>query len=191
MHFIMQRMKIGLSQEGYYFIGGLMKHARGLSAITNPLVNSYKRLFPAQTGAGFTTPAYISWSPINRSQMIRIPAQREENTRIELRSPDAASNPYLVFAVCLAAGLDGIQKKIYPTKASDRSLSESDQKEQGIENLPENLREAITLFEDSSWMKEILGETFCKQYAQAKRKEWLRYSQEISDWEIEEYLYRI
>ena len=91
------------------------------------------------------------------------------------------------FAVCLAAGLDGIQKKIYPTKASDRSLSESDQKEQGIENLPENLREAITLFEDSSWMKEILGEAFCKQYAQAKRKEWLRYSQEISDWEIEEY----
>ena len=78
-------------------------------------------------------------------------------------------HPYLVFAVCLAAGLDGIQKKIYPTKASDRSLSESDQKEQGIENLPENLREAITLFEDSSWMKEILGETFCKQYAQAKR----------------------
>ena len=109
----------------------------------------------------------------------------------ELRSPDAASNPYLVFAVCLAAGLDGIQKKIYPTKASDRSLSESDQKEQGIENLPENLREAITLFEESDWMKEILGEDFCKQYAQAKRKEWLRYSQEISDWEIEEYLYRI
>ena len=97
-------------------------------------------------------------------------------------------NPYLVFAVCLAAGLDGIQKKIYPTKASNRSLSESDQKEQGIENLPENLREAITLFEDSSWMKEILGEAFCKQYAQAKRKEWLRYSQEISDWEIEEIL---
>ena len=104
---------------------------------------------------------------------------------------EAASNPYLVFAVCLAAGLDGIQKKIYPTKASDRSLSESDQKEQGIENLPENLREAITLFEESDWMKEILGEDFCKQYAQAKRKEWLRYSQEISDWEIEEYLYRI
>ena len=84
------------------FIGGLMKHARGLSAITNPLVNSYKRLFPAQTGAGFTAPAYISWSPINRSQMIRIPAQREENTRIELRSPDPSCNPYLTLAVCLA-----------------------------------------------------------------------------------------
>ncbi len=83
----------GLSQEAYWFIGGLMKHARGLSAITNPLVNSYKRLFPAQTGAGFTAPAYISWSPINRSQMIRIPAQREENTRIELRSPDPSCNP--------------------------------------------------------------------------------------------------
>ena len=175
-----------LSEEAYYFIGGLLAHSREMTLITNPLVNSYKRLVP-----GFDAPTELTWTRNNQNSLVRIPRVNGADTRIELRSPDAASNPYLVFAVCLAAGLDGIQKKIYPTKASDRSLSESDQKEQGIENLPENLREAITLFEDSSWMKEILGEAFCKQYAQAKRKEWLRYSQEISDWEIEEYLYRI
>lgn len=175
-----------LSEEAYYFIGGLLAHSREMTLITNPLVNSYKRLVP-----GFDAPTELTWTRNNQNSLVRIPRVNGADTRIELRSPDAASNPYLVFAVCLAAGLDGIQKKIYPTKASNRSLSESDQKEQGIENLPENLREAITLFEDSSWMKEILGEAFCKQYAQAKRKEWLRYSQEISDWEIEEYLYRI
>ena len=176
----------GLSELGYHFMAGIMAHVRGLTAVTNPLVNSYKRLVP-----GFDAPTELTWTRNNQNSLVRIPRVNGADTRIELRSPDAASNPYLVFAVCLAAGLDGIQKKIYPTKASDRSLSESDQKEQGIENLPENLREAITLFEDSSWMKEILGETFCEQYVQAKRKEWLRYSQEISDWEIEEYLYRI
>ena len=175
-----------LSEEAYYFIGGLLAHSREMTLITNPLVNSYKRLVP-----GFDAPTELTWTRNNQNSLVRISRVNGADTRIELRSPDAASNPYLVFAVCLAAGLDGIQKKIYPTKASDRSLSESDQKEQGIENLPENLREAITLFEESDWMKEILGEDFCKQYAQAKRKEWLRYSQEISDWEIEEYLYRI
>ena len=175
-----------LSEDAYYFIGGLLAHSKEMALITNPLVNSYKRLVP-----GYDAPTELTWTENNQNSLVRIPRVNGADTRIELRSPDAASNPYLVFAVCLAAGLDGIQKKIYPTKASNRSLSESDQKEQGIENLPENLREAITLFEDSSWMKEILGEAFCKQYAQAKRKEWLRYSQEISDWEIEEYLYRI
>ena len=175
-----------LSNEACYFIGGLLAHSREMALITNPLVNSYKRLVP-----GFDAPTELTWTRNNQNSLVRIPRVNGNDTRIELRSPDAASNPYLVFAVCLAAGLDGIQKKIYPTKASNRSLSESDQKEQGIENLPENLREAITLFEESDWMKEILGEDFCKQYAQAKRKEWLRYSQEISDWEIEEYLYRI
>ena len=111
--------------------------------------------------------------------------------RIELRSPDASSNPYLVFAVCLAAGLDGIEKKIYPTEASDQSLSESDQNAMNVEHLPDNLKEAITLFEQSDWVKEVLGEQFCKEYAAAKKKEWYRYSRQITDWEIKEYLYRI
>ena len=125
----------GLSKEAYYFMGGLMKHISGIAAITNPLVNSYKRLVP-----GFDAPTELTWTRNNQNSLVRIPRVNGADTRIELRSPDAASNPYLVFAVCLAAGLDGIQKKIYPTKASNRSLSESDQKEQGIENLPENLR---------------------------------------------------
>ena len=130
--------------EACYFIGGLLAHSREMALITNPLVNSYKRLVP-----GFDAPTELTWTRNNQNSLVRIPRVNGNDTRIELRSPDAASNPYLVFAVCLAAGLDGIQKKIYPTKASDRSLSESDQKEQGIENLPENLREAITLFEES------------------------------------------
>ena len=117
-----------------------------MTLITNPLVNSYKRLVP-----GFDAPTELTWTRNNQNSLVRIPRVNGNDTRIELRSPDAASNPYLVFAVCLAAGLDGIQKKIYPTKASNRSLSESDQKEQGIENLPENLREAITLDEGNPW----------------------------------------
>ncbi len=175
-----------LSEEAIYFIGGILAHSREMALVTNPLVNSYKRIVP-----GFDAPTELTWTRNNQNSLVRISRVNGDDTRIELRSPDAASNPYLVFAVCLAAGLDGIQKKIHPTKASDRSLSESDQKELGVENLPENLREAIMLFEESAWMKEVLGEVFCKQYVQAKKKEWLRYSQEISDWEIEEYLYRI
>lgn len=105
-------------------------HSREMTLITNPLVNSYKRLVP-----GFDAPTELTWTRNNQNSLVRISRVNGADTRIELRSPDAASNPYLVFAVCLAAGLDGIQKKIYPTKASNRSLSESDQKEQGIENL--------------------------------------------------------
>ena len=177
---------LGLSKDCYHFIAGLIKHARGMSCICNPLVNSYKRLVP-----GYEAPVAICWSSINRSPLIRIPASRGAGTRIEFRSPDPAANPYLVMALCLAAGLDGINKKIYPTKSSSRELSETDQKTMKIENLPGNLNEAIDYFEQSDWIKEVLGTEFCKEYAAAKKKEWLRYTREISAWEIEEYLYRI
>ncbi|MEO2629616.1 type I glutamate--ammonia ligase, partial [Blautia wexlerae] len=133
----------------------------------------------------------LTWTKNNQNSLVRIPGSRGMETRIELRSPDAAANPYLVFAVCLAAGLDGINKKIYPTKSSSRELSETDQKTMKIENLPGNLNEAIDYFEQSDWIKEVLGTEFCKEYAAAKKKEWLRYTREISAWEIEEYLYRI
>ena len=176
----------GLSKEAYYFMGGLMKHISGIVAITNPLVNSYKRLVP-----GYEAPTELTWTKNNQNSLVRIPGSRGMETRIELRSPDAAANPYLVFAVCLAAGLDGINKKIYPTKSSSRELSETDQKTMKIENLPGNLNEAIDYFEQSDWIKEVLGTEFCKEYAAAKKKEWLRYTREISAWEIEEYLYRI
>ena len=175
-----------LSEEARYFIGGLLAHSKEMALITNPLVNSYKRLVP-----GYDAPTELTWTENNQNSLVRIPVTRGEGTRVELRSPDAAANPYLVFAVCLAAGLDGINKKIYPTKSSSRELSETDQKTMKIENLPGNLNEAIDYFEQSDWIKEVLGTEFCKEYAAAKKKEWLRYTREISAWEIEEYLYRI
>lgn len=175
-----------LSDEAYYFVGGLLAHSREMALITNPLVNSYKRLVP-----GYEAPTELTWTTNNQNSLVRIPGTRGGNTGIELRSPDAASNPYLVFAVCLAAGLDGIKRKIYPTKSSNRSLSESDQKAMNIENLPENLKEAIAYFEESDWIKEVLGKDFCEEYAAAKQKEWLKYTRQVTDWEINEYLYRI
>ncbi len=175
-----------LSEEAYYFVGGLLAHSKEMALITNPIVNSYKRLVP-----GYEAPTELTWTKNNQNSLVRIPGSRGMETRIELRSPDAAANPYLVFAVCLAAGLDGINKKIYPTKSSSRELSETDQKTMKIENLPGNLNEAIDYFEQSDWIKEVLGTEFCKEYAEAKKKEWLRYTREISAWEIEEYLYRI
>ncbi len=174
-----------LSEEAYYFVGGLLAHSREMALITNPLINSYKRLVP-----GYDAPTELTWTKDNQNSLVRIPLSRDEETRIELRSPDAASNPYLVFAVCLAAGLDGVKRKIYPTQSSNRSLTEADQQALKLENLPENMKEAIELFEESTWVKEILGEKFCKKYAAAKRDEWLRYTRQVTDWELEEYLYR-
>ena len=115
-----------------------------MALITNPIVNSYKRLVP-----GYEAPTELTWTKNNQNSLVRIPGSRGMETRIELRSPDAAANPYLVFAVCLAAGLDGINKKIYPTKSSSRELSETDQKTMKIENLPGNLNEAIDYFEQN------------------------------------------
>ena len=175
-----------LSQEAYYFIGGLLAHSKEMALITNPIVNSYKRLVP-----GYDAPTELTWTENNQNSLVRIPVTRGEGIRVELRSPDTSANPYVVLAICLAAGLDGINKKIYPTKSSSRELSETDQKTMKIENLPGNLNEAIDYFEQSDWIKEVLGTEFCKEYAVAKKKEWLRYTREISAWEIEEYLYRI
>lgn len=173
-----------LSEEAYHFVGGLLAHSREMALVTNPLVNSYKRLVP-----GYEAPTELTWTMNNQNSLVRI--ARVPETRIELRSPDASANPYLVFAVCLAAGLDGIKRKLYPTKASNRSLSQSDQKAMNIENLPENLREAIELFEQSNWVKEILGRKFCEEYAAAKKKEWQEYTRQVTQWEVEQYLYRI
>lgn len=175
-----------LSDEAYYFIGGLLAHSREMALITNPLVNSYKRLVP-----GYKAPTELTWTKTNQNSLVRIPAARKGDTKIELRSPDAASNPYLVFAVCLAAGMDGIHRKILPTEASNRSNKDFAQQDVAVENLPENLKEAIELFEQSSWIEEILGKDFCGKYAASKKKEWLRYTRQVTDWEIENYLYRI
>ena len=136
--------KIGLSDDAYHFIAGIMKHARGMSAITNPLVNSYKRLVP-----GYEAPVYIAWSAKNRSPLIRIPASRGNGTRVELRNPDPSANPYLVLALCLAAGLDGIKRKLKVPASVDCNIFEMTDEERaasGIATLPENLYEACLLY---------------------------------------------
>ena len=170
-----------LSEDAYYFIGGLLAHSKEMALITNPLVNSYKRLVP-----GYDAPTELTWTENNQNSLVRIPVTRGEGIRVELRSPDASANPYVVLAVCLAAGLDGIKNKITPTKSSN--LAAQDQQ---AEHLPETLKEAIDYFESSSWVKEVLGEEFCRQYVAAKKNEWLRYIRQVTDWEIAEYLYRL
>ena len=180
---------LGLSKEAYYFIGGLMKHIRGMAAITNPLVNSYKRLVP-----GYDAPLYIAWSAKTRSPLIRIPAARGEETRIELRCPDSSANPYLVLAVCLAAGLEGIRNQILPPADVEQNvfdMSEEEKKGKGIMSFPNNLLEAVNAMEQDEFVKGILGEKISDFYIHAKKEEWARYSQHVSSWEIEQYLHKI
>ena len=165
-----------------------MKHIPAMTAITNPLVNSYKRLVP-----GYEAPVYIAWSAANRSPLIRIPAARRNGTRIELRNPDPSSNPYLAFAVCLAAGLDGIKNNLTPPASVDSNIYELNDEEreaQGIENLPANLREAIHELRHDKVIRSAIGEHIYKRYYAAKKSEWERYNMRVSQWEIEEYLGR-
>ncbi|MBQ8233585.1 MAG: type I glutamate--ammonia ligase [Lachnospiraceae bacterium] len=179
----------GLSKEAYYFIGGLMKHIKGMAAITNPLVNSYKRLVP-----GYEAPVYIAWSATNRSPLIRIPASAGENTRIELRSPDPSANPYLTLAVCLMAGLDGIENKIEPPAGVDCNIFKMTEEERyklNIDRLPGTLIEAVEELEKDDYIKSVLGEHVAEKYIAAKRDEWNRYRLQVTDWEIQEYLYKI
>lgn len=181
--------ELGLSQEAYYFIGGVMKHMKGMTAITNPLINSYKRLIP-----GYEAPVYIAWSGTNRSPLIRIPAARGEGTRVELRSPDSAANPYLALAVCLAAGLDGIKNKTMPPEAVNGNIFDMSEEEMAalhIEAIPSDLNAAIEELEKDSFIQEVLGNHVSHKYADAKREEWKSYRQQVTEWEINEYLYKI
>ena len=181
--------ELGLSQEAYYFIGGIMKHMKGMSVITNPLVNSYKRLVP-----GYEAPIYIAWSATNRSPLIRIPASRGAGTRVELRCPDPAANPYLALAVCLAAGLDGIRNQITPPESVTENVFEmrlSKKNQLGIESLPADLGEAIHEFEADTYIQEILGTHITEKYMEAKKAEWADYRSQVTQWEIENYLYKI
>ena len=181
--------ELGLSKEAYWFIGGLMKHVKGMSAITNPLVNSYKRLVP-----GYEAPIHIAWSVTNRSPLIRIPANRGTGTRVELRSPDPAANPYLVLATCLEAGLDGIRNQIMPPPAVTENVFEmrmSQKEKLGIDSLPGNLQEALDELEKDDFIKEVLGKHITENYLEAKRAEWDDYCEQVTNWEIEKYLYKI
>ena len=178
----------GLSKEAYYFIGGLMKHMKAITAIVNPLINSYKRLVP-----GYEAPVHIAWSAKNRSPLIRIPAAGGEGTRIELRSPDPAANPYLALAVCLGAGLEGIEQKLMPPASVDCNIFEMSQEEKEnlkIEEIPGTLLEAIEALEQDPLMKEILGEHVYHKYMEAKKEEWQSYRSQVTEWEIARYLNR-
>jgi len=180
--------QLELSASAYNFIAGLMKHIPAMTAITNPLVNSYKRLVP-----GYEAPVYIAWSASNRSPLIRIPAARRAGTRIELRNPDPSSNPYLAFAVCLAAGMDGIRNNLTPPASVDSNIYELNDEEreaQGIASLPGNLREAIHELRHDPVIRSAIGEHIYKRYYAAKKDEWQRYNMRVSQWEIEEYLGR-
>ena len=180
--------KLGLSQEAYYFIGGIMKHMKGMTVITNPIVNSYKRFVP-----GYEAPIYITWSATNRSPLIRIPAARGEGRRVELRNPDPSANPYLVLALCLAAGIDGIKNKIQPDaelRENVFELTEHDKKRLGIESLPADLHEAVECLKSDDFIREILGEHIYDKYIEAKEAEWNDYRAAVTQWEIDEYLYK-
>ncbi|MTI80300.1 MAG: type I glutamate--ammonia ligase [Firmicutes bacterium] len=175
-----------LSAEAMHYVGGLMKHAKAITSVTNPTVNSYKRLV-----TGYEAPVYIAWSARNRSPLIRIPAKRGMSTRVELRSPDPSCNPYLAFAVCLRAGLDGIKNKMTPPASCDRNIYEMTDKERldlGIDCLPETLKDATHELKNDPVIKEALGPHVYDRYMEAKKIEWNRYRMQVSDWELEEYL---
>lgn len=179
----------GLSQLAYQFMAGILYHMKEMVLLTNPLVNSYKRLIP-----GYDAPNYIAWSVhSNRSALIRIPSARGCNTRIELRCPDSSANPYLALAACLAAGLDGIEKNMTPPPSVNRNIyamSREERAEAGIEALPETLKDAMNSFEESSFMREVLGDHIFTKYLEAKDREWKTFRAHVTDWEVGEYLYK-
>ncbi len=175
-----------LSKEAYSFIAGILAHVKGLTALTNPLVNSYKRLVP-----GYEAPCYLAWSASNRSALIRIPASRGMGTRVELRCPDPSANPYLALAGCLAAGLDGIEKGLTPPdEVTDNifAMTEKTRKKNGIDSLPGDLSESLDALEDDQLLVDVLGDHCFEQYVSGKRAEWDAYRTQVTDWETNRYL---
>ena len=174
-----------LSLLAYQFIAGLLDHVQGFCAVTNPLVNSYKRLVP-----GYEAPCHLAWSTGNRSALIRIPTPRGSGTRVELRSPDPSCNPYLAFAVCLAAGLDGIQRRLSPPAESNENLYAiaADLEAQGVRRLPASLEAAIHALEADSVVTAALGEHVTNQYVTGKLREWEQYRAQVTQWELDQYL---
>lgn len=175
-----------LSQTAYAFIAGILEHAKGFTAITNPLVNSYKRLVP-----GYEAPCYCSWSASNRTTLIRIPAAYGEFTRVELRSPDPSCNPYLAIAVCLAAGLDGIARGLTPPGDITGNIYEMDaetRRANEVTRLPVTLEDALEQMQADQVIMGALGEHVVQHYIQGKLKEWEEYRTRVSSWEVEKYL---
>lgn len=199
MHLNMKLLKDGqnvfaaedgsLSPEGEAFIAGIFAHIEGMTAIFNPLVNSYKRLVP-----GFEAPSDITWSHKMRNSLIRVRKNQRDGVSLELRSPDAASNPYLVFALCLEAGLEGIEKGLKAPgelKRDIRRLTGEEKKLCGIQSLPENLGKALDAMDKDALILQTLGESYAALYEKCKRREWKNYLEQVTQWELQQYLYLI
>jgi glutamine synthetase len=178
--------ELGLSKLARHFIGGILRHARAFTAVTNPTVNSYKRLVP-----GYEAPVYISWSGRNRSALVRVPAGRGSASRIELRSPDPSANPYLALAVILAAGLDGIRNEMDPgpeTLNNIYDMTPEERMEAGIESLPGSLKEALDYLSQDEVIKDALGPHAYEHFMKAKLIEWDIYRIQVHQWELDQYL---
>lgn len=178
----------GLSDLARWYMGGIIKHAKAFTAITNPTVNSYKRLVP-----GYEAPVYIAWSGKNRSCLIRVPAIRGISTRIEVRHPDPMCNPYMAMAVMMAAGMDGIKHKIEPPEPIDANIYRMSRKEReslNIQSLPGSLAEALVELEKDEVIQNALGQHIYTHFMEAKWDEWARYNSEVHPWEVNEYLRR-
>lgn len=177
----------GIADVMKHFIGGVLKHVKEFTAVTNPLVNSYKRLVP-----GYEAPVYIAWSKMNRSALIRVPATRGQGTRVELRSPDPSCNPYLAIAAMLEAGLDGIQNKIDPPKEVKENIYKLEMEtleHRDIHALPSSLNQALLAMEKSKVVKSALGDHIFKHYIETKHREYQQFRLQVSKWEIDQYLH--
>ncbi|MFV9503718.1 MAG: type I glutamate--ammonia ligase [Oscillochloridaceae bacterium umkhey_bin13] len=176
----------GLSATARHFLAGLLAHARGMCAILAPLVNSYKRLVP-----GFEAPVHISWGRTNRSALVRVPriiAGRHQSTRLELRCPDPSCNPYLAYAVMLAAGLDGIKRKLPLNEATEEDLFHVDPRARGLATLPSSLGAALEALREDEVIQQALGPNLLERFLDAKQQEWESYRAYVSQWEVERYL---
>lgn len=184
--FFDEKGPLQLSETAYHYIAGIIKHARGFAAVTNPLVNSYKRLVP-----GYEAPVYVAWSASNRSALVRIPSSRGLSTRTEIRCPDPTCNPYLAFAMMLKSGLDGVVNKL-PAPAAVNvdiyQMSKAEMQSASIDSLPASLEEAIVAFRSSPISKEALGEHIFNKYIEGKEQEWDAYRTAVTDWEIATYM---
>lgn len=181
-----ERDELGLSDTAKQYLAGLLHHARGFAAITNPTVNSYKRLVP-----GYEAPCYVAWSAKNRSPLVRIPASRGLSTRIELRNPDPAANPYLALAVMLASGLDGIKRHMKlsaPTNHNIYTMSEDERKAHKIPSLPGSLEEALEELKQDEVVVNALGEHIVSHFVEAKEIEWNLFRTQVHPWEREQYM---
>lgn len=175
-----------LSDTALYFLNGILEHARAITAIGNPTVNSYKRLIP-----GFEAPVYISWASKNRSPLVRIPDAEEINTRLEMRSADPTANPYLLLAACLSAGLNGIKeakKPMAPITSNVFEMSEEERAKRGIKPLPSTLHNAVKAFKADPLIQKALDEHLTQSFIDSKNLEWAKYNQSVSDWERDRYM---